>query len=436
MAPSGATLLPWMRWKCELETRTFFSRSSTLAILPARTEKSQPRQAGANEAAHASFPYVVWRYSRDEDWPPYGCVFSARVLMPDRFRELDGLRGIAAVAVLLHHATLAGIGEARHEGVLGLLEGAFIRAGHPAVILFFVLSGFVLSLPSLQGRAPGYLGFAIRRLCRIWPPVVFAVLVAWALRLAVDPQPSGGDNRWLAAVWTVVPSPTDVIRHIGLLAVELRDVDLNPPIWSLAYELRLSLLVPFLVLLPRHPLASLAIGAAVYLAADQVLKASSAPVPPLVAGSVGGIVAATAFYLPAFLFGIATARVAVAMKTDVAQPIGIAVLAAIGIAALYMTNDLALMLAAVVAIIACLRTSLIRSALVAAPIQWLGRVSYSLYLIHVPVALALTHLLQGRLPSLVLVLCIVAVSLPAAALTWYLVEAPSQRLGRRLAYRV
>jgi peptidoglycan/LPS O-acetylase OafA/YrhL len=64
------------------------------------------------------------------------------------------------------------------------------------------------------------------------------------------------------------------------------------------------------------------------------------------------------------------------------------------------------------------------------PLQWLGRVSYSLYLVHVPVAVALAHAFHGTLPAAAIAPLTVLLALPAAALFYRAVERPSLLLSR------
>ncbi len=53
-------------------------------------------------------------------------------------------------------------------------------AGHEAVILFFLLSGFVLTIPYLLPDPPGYLRFLTRRVIRIYVPYLAALMQATA----------------------------------------------------------------------------------------------------------------------------------------------------------------------------------------------------------------------------------------------------------------
>ena len=66
------------------------------------------------------------------------------------------------------------------------------------------------------------------------------------------------------------------------------------------------------------------------------------------------------------------------------------------------------------------------------PLLWLGRVSYSLYLIHVPVLLVTVHGLHGLLPLEALLLLAIPLALLAAEAMNRWVEQPSIALARRL----
>ena len=75
-----------------------------------------------------------------------------------------------------------------------------------------------------------------------------------------------------------------------------------------------------------------------------------------------------------------------------------------------------------------------------APLQWLGRISYSIYLLHVLVGVTFLDMAGRRisfagassLTLWALLVAALALSLGAAWAFWKLVEAPSQKLARRL----
>jgi len=86
------------------------------------------------------------------------------------FKNLDGIRFIAAFLVLLHHAFYF-----KHDYSPGIpfINDLFVDAGRIGVNLFFILSGFLISyLLFVEKDSTGdisYKNFYIRRILRIWP---------------------------------------------------------------------------------------------------------------------------------------------------------------------------------------------------------------------------------------------------------------------------
>jgi peptidoglycan/LPS O-acetylase OafA/YrhL len=96
---------------------------------------------------------------------------------PPRFAELDSLRGLAALAVVLSHFTGVYLNTRHYTVFLYKFPMRILLDGRAAVILFFLLSGFVLSLPYRQ-RGLEYGTFLVRRICRIYLPYLGALLLA------------------------------------------------------------------------------------------------------------------------------------------------------------------------------------------------------------------------------------------------------------------
>ena len=101
---------------------------------------------------------------------------------PKRVLALDGLRGVAALIVVLGHSF--GAIEIPGWGRLLYVQSplvVFLNA-IGAVHLFFVLSGFCLAGSYQRGRdGLSIVQFLIRRVFRIYPPYVFAVVLTWGL---------------------------------------------------------------------------------------------------------------------------------------------------------------------------------------------------------------------------------------------------------------
>src|SRR5690349_12562971 len=96
-----------------------------------------------------------------------------------RLESLDSLRGVAAMIVVLHHCA------STMPGVRAALAGTYVLrpliVGPSAVSVFFVLSGMVL-YGTFDGKDGfHYLPFLIKRVTRLYPPVVAAVLASLML---------------------------------------------------------------------------------------------------------------------------------------------------------------------------------------------------------------------------------------------------------------
>ena len=89
-------------------------------------------------------------------------------------------------------------------------------------------------------------------------------------------------------------------------------------------------------------------------------------------------------------------------------------------------------LGALLLIVLCLQSLAARRFLGRPALLWLGKISYSLYLSHQIVLIALVHLLYEKLPIGVILLIVLIVSLPIAELLNRTVELPSSALGKRM----
>jgi peptidoglycan/LPS O-acetylase OafA/YrhL len=172
-------------------------------------------------------------------------------VFPFRYELLDGLRGIAALAVVASH--------------LGIVD-----VGREAVMVFFVISGYCIaaSAESCRRRGTSLGGFMVRRLHRIYPPYLFAILF-YALTRWVK-MATGGvndlDRPWLDWVQNLTMTQWfSLVLHPAPEAVQ------NPKLlvaafWSLNYEDQFYLVMGLaLVLALRRgtPIARVVIALAV-----------------------------------------------------------------------------------------------------------------------------------------------------------------------------
>jgi len=172
---------------------------------------------------------------------------------PPRVRHafLDGFRGLASVAVLLHHAILESPASGQRRAA-ALLRGAIYHL-HYAVAVFIVLSGFCLMLPVVRSgrdRLPGgFLAYLGRRARRILPPYYAALIFSWLLIAAVPVLRHPSGVRWDAAL----PATSAKVVATHLLLVHNLDLEtvlkVDPPMWSVATEWQIYLLMPALLFL-------------------------------------------------------------------------------------------------------------------------------------------------------------------------------------------
>lgn len=368
---------------------------------------------------------------------------SAQAPVTRHLPELDALRGLAAMVVVLahgHQAWLAAgapawLAHPRHNPLLWLLLD-----GHASVILFFLLSGFVLALPRLRGSAQPYMQFALRRFIRIYPPYLVALMVAVAACGVFSGRPSYGG--FLTVHWPRVPDASSLLQHLLMLG-RFDIFRYDGPVWSLVHEARISLVFPVIAFLAQRLRALAALGIALGCAVISSLGMV------YVESSLNGQARMTAWsltlgYCGIFLLGAAMARRhgACVQWLDRLPRVGRAALFAATLLlylypqASWKALDLGDLWTACVGLLLlafCLRRQgLPARVLRTKPVQWVGGISYSLYLVHLPVLLVLSAVCYNRLSVPWVMTLYVVGSLLVAAGLHYLVEVPCIALGRRI----
>lgn len=353
--------------------------------------------------------------------------------------ELDSLRGLAAAVVVLSHFEGLWSREAEPPWLTLLLRSPLgvVVAGHDAVILFFILSGFVLTLPYLRPAPPGYFSFLTRRVLRIYVPYVAALVLAVACDAAFR-RPLQGLAPWTRLTWAGPVDWTLALQHLAFLG-SYDYWAFNGSFWSLIYEMRISVFFPVLCLLTGR----LRIRGSLLLAA--LLSAASA----LLTRWLGEEnLCLTLHYAALFVLGSLLARNSDAAAGWYARLDGLGRGALVLSTALLLVsggrvNDAApaasytadwIVSAGVIGLmILSLQAHRMRRFLAMPVPKWLGRISYSTYLVHLTVLLSLVHGPGAPLPAPVLLAVYISLSYAAAALFYRLVEDPARKLGARLA---
>ncbi|HTJ00184.1 MAG TPA: acyltransferase [Dongiaceae bacterium] len=362
-----------------------------------------------------------------------------------RLESLDSIRGLAALAVLFGHALAVFIWPSPYINWEDWPLFNLLVDGRSAVTMFFVLSGFVLSRPYFSATArPLHVPvFYLRRFLRIWLPWFFVFLVSlaaqrwWRPHYATQPPVS----KWLSDFWQLPPTWADVARQC---CFQLHDPArlLLPQDWSLGVELKGSALIPLFLFLARRRHSWLGLGIVAVLA--------------FVLIKTGG-------YYVSFIIGVLLAQQAAAwiprlQDWSFGGRLGLFLLGIAGYEARYFLrffgpeNRWGDQTVWVISSAGCALIILISLAsrrighfLTRRPLVFIGRISYSVYLLQFVVLIclvpALIHLLNAHEVAVPVLFATALVSSFALTilLAWgmyYLVEVPSVNLGHWAARRM
>lgn len=319
-------------------------------------------------------------------------------LEPPRLLNVEVLRGIASLAVAWFHLT--------NQYPLDIVRwsGAY---GWLGVEAFFVISGFIIpySLYFANYETKNFFRFMARRALRLEPPYIISILIVillWRLS-AMAPSFAGSAPDY---------SLLQVILHIGYL-IPFTDFNwLSPVYWTLFYEFvfYIGIGLSFTAVVRARLWQIFACFALILLAIGLYSR------PPWI--------------VMLFLLGIAGFRYAVGIDRLTTFIAG--VLACLSV--LYEASGISVMLASVVTLSALVWLQKVRPG---KNLLFLGSISYSLYLLHVPIGGRVINIGRrfgdGIAFELGLSLFALIVSILAAALYWYYLERPAHQASKRIA---
>ncbi|MDB5799675.1 MAG: hypothetical protein JWL63_614 [Rhodocyclales bacterium] len=336
--------------------------------------------------------------------------------------EIDGLRAIAVSSVLLFH-----------------VDKTFLSGGFVGVDVFFVISGFLITRIVLREIDAGTFSLARfyqRRVLRIVPALFVTLAVTACLFLTLTPPAFTPDisASLLAAVFSY--SNLWFYSTVDYFGDQVFAPALHT--WSLAVEEQFYLVFPLLLILigtdpaARHRrVMTLALGAASFVAAAITVFHNQA----------------MAFYLPwlrgwELLAGALLAMYPIErIRQGVKQGLSAAGLCMIATACLVYRDSMqfpgasaALPVLGAGAVIAGAGAGGAANALLRLPFMtWMGKISYSVYLVHWPLT-CLAAMLVSLYPLKIRILVVIA-SVILGWLSWRYVEQPFRTQGTRLAPR-
>ena len=369
----------------------------------------------------------------------------------ERIRALDGLRGLAAVVVILHHVLLVDNWFANSlitfeanpsddwKAIVYYTPLHIFFAGTEAVLVFFMLSGIVLvrAFPGFTSLSVSYFVSRLTRLyLPIWGSIIFALLLTFARPDRLPP----GISWWLLGNYRTITAEgvlTDSEQLNTLLvesAVLINYADLysnwlNSSLWSMKIEIVASILLFVFVLGSKRPLVFLVL----FVAASSLLD-----LPPEIRQ-----------YFQFLMYFAAGAWLAVSkLRPSRWVADGLIVFSVLAFTTPWMlrgassplaSGSIELILGLVGAIslgFGVLGDSSFKKLLETRPFQYLGSRSYSIFLVHAPIVTLVGFWvvsLTGSIADWFTVAPLaVLISLLAGELFHWAVERPSLNVARRL----
>ena len=287
----------------------------------------------------------------------------------------------------------------------------------------------MLAVPFIKNGRINYGRYLTKRICRIWLPFAAAILLSAFLSYLL--RADGPPNYWTYETWT---DPVDIrvlLSHFLLIGGS-RDMSLDIVMWSLVHEMRISIIYPLIILMVLWR-PGVAIGTAI------VLQIVSACFRAQETTFVSVTIAGSGFYVLFFVLGAA-----IAANVDFVRGLlnrqrpgtRITLLAAAALLLMIppggMIREEAWLVGAILILATLLADCRMQTSLEAPIPKWLGRVSYSLYLVHIPVLTAMVFAFSPFVPQWVIMSAGLVLCLIAAELFHRFVEAPSIEFGRFL----
>ena len=164
-----------------------------------------------------------------------------------RLPFLDSSRGLAALVVLLSHFQLTILPQFSNSW---LLQTPFrlILDGTSAILYFFILSGFVLTLSIKSDEkisVGNYVKFIALRIFRIYPAFILTLLITYVVIHNLELGPT----TWLNQYWKTPQNFHSLVKQAVLIVRLPNDPLLRfiPQDWTLSIEIAISMFLPLLV---------------------------------------------------------------------------------------------------------------------------------------------------------------------------------------------
>jgi peptidoglycan/LPS O-acetylase OafA/YrhL len=345
-----------------------------------------------------------------------------------RFLFIDALRGFAALAVVFYHAKEGGHISELTEKMPAFLDALFTH-GDLGVHVFFVLSGFVIAHSMARHEVTlSYFGrFVLRRSVRLDPPYWGSIVLTIAFGVLATSVVVGKVYE--------IPSFSDIVAHVLYLPVLMDKPLINSVYWTLCLEIQFYLIFCLVMWVATRLRRRFTPRVSFYLAVLPATLIANLWAVQWQPFDVHGLFTGHWFF---FMAGVLIWNAATQKDDRVALPIALVNLGVLSIACVAQGSPAIGVGAFTCALILVAgRLGKFRTWLAWRPLQVLGAISYSLYLIHNVITGAAFRVgygitgrnvwLEGIWFALVLVACILA-----SWIFYRVIEKPSMNLSRRV----
>lgn len=334
---------------------------------------------------------------------------------------LDGLRGLAALYVMVGHARwllwegYSGfMAQKNNYSILDQAQVYFFSAfryGHAAVMFFFVLSGFVVHLGYASKLANegstatfDWKSYFIRRFRRIYPPLVFALLLTAALDYLGCYVLGWQELYFRKTIYPLINqnvginlNPLDFLGNLLLLMdAYFPTFGTNGPLWSLKYEWWFYMVYPALWYISRYSWKWALFAVAILLLSALLIQ----PLPILYQQIFSML---PSWWMGVFLADVFTKRIKLSLYWLAGLTAILPIVLIKPFTNMILTDNLtALGFMGVLALLLITNAKNYWLNRFFSNLKWLGTCSYSLYVLHFPILALLSAYLihrHGILPN-------------------------------------
>ncbi|HEK9099850.1 TPA: acyltransferase [Bacillus pseudomycoides] len=371
-----------------------------------------------------------------------------------RYEEFDSLRGLAALLVIIgHHMMLL----PAYENYQYKLNSPFIiylfketplrlvfSSGNESVILFFVLSGFVLYL-SIHNEKFHYDTYIIKRICRIYIPYLVAISISIIAKMLFSHNDMPFISDWFSKSWTAEDTLVLFLQHLVFIGEYNTDA-YNNVIWSLVHEMRISIVFPFLTFFfvrkkLRYSLLwfiilSLFSTLGLYLFdSGRRITSSFLSFHYITLFFMGALLAKYRYFIFHYALKMKKTVKIILLLTAIICFMYEGMIGEVDFLNNYILRDYVVSFGVCIVMIMSISSWTFSALLRRKVFIFLGKISYSLYLYHLVSLFTVMYLFYDQLPTILVVFLSFFLSFLLSSLGYLFVEKPCIKLGRYLTRR-